>query len=320
MEFEKDVKGLGNNQSLSEDYEKSGYDRGHLAPVYQAQSQNCANATFTLTNAAPQDPSFNRENLIIHHLFNMMLVLHVLMLWLLSNGSGKVVLDFESECGQYFANRKSPTQLPGSQYKQICQTLNNVDYYATFYDTKNKIPVYSSYKFEGLKDCTRQNKWYIEPQLDDNNASSNMEFENDVKIPGLGIHQALNRDYNIPKYDRGHLVPVYQAQSQSCADATFTLTNAAPQDLSFNRGQWRLDDNNGSPSMIFETDVKKQGLGNYQALNSDYKKSERDRGHLEPVYQAQSQGCADATFTLTNAAPQDPSFNRGESNVLWLPC
>ncbi|XP_073698778.1 endonuclease domain-containing 1 protein-like [Garra rufa] len=156
-----------------------------------------------------------------------------------SGSSAEVVQNFESACGQYFANGKSPTKLSGPQYSQICQTLNNVDYYATFYDTDNKIPVYSSYKFEGLKDCTRQNKWYIEPQLDDNNASPNMKFEKDVKIQGLGNHQALNGDYENSGFDRGHLAPVYQANSQSCADATFTLTNAAPQDPSFNQGQWK---------------------------------------------------------------------------------
>ncbi|KAK9980597.1 hypothetical protein ABG768_000190 [Culter alburnus] len=58
-----DINLRGVHQALSEDYEKSGYDRGHLAPVYQAESQKCAEATFTLTKAAPQDRCFNREEL-----------------------------------------------------------------------------------------------------------------------------------------------------------------------------------------------------------------------------------------------------------------
>ncbi len=95
-----------------------------------------------------------------------MLLLHVLILSLLSvGGSASVVQDFQEECGQFFANGKSPTRFPDPQYKQICQTLNNVVYFATFYDTNNKIPVYSAYKFEGIRGCTRQNKWYIEPQV-----------------------------------------------------------------------------------------------------------------------------------------------------------
>ncbi|XP_067261201.1 endonuclease domain-containing 1 protein-like isoform X1 [Chanodichthys erythropterus] len=169
----------------------------------------------------------------------MTLFLHVLMLFLLSGGSAEVVQTFEQECGQFFAGGKSPTTFTGSRYMQICQNLNGVVYYATYYDTDNKIPVYSAYRFAGRKDCTRLDKWYIEPQLDDNNQQPNMKLERDVVIPGLGVRQALNGDYEKSGYDRGHLAPVYQAQSQSCSDATFTLANAAPQNPSFNRGQWK---------------------------------------------------------------------------------
>ncbi len=72
-----------------------------------------------------------------------MLFLHVLILSLLSGGSARVVQDFERECGQFFANGKSPTRFPDLQYRQICQTLDNDVYYAMFYDTNKKIPVYS---------------------------------------------------------------------------------------------------------------------------------------------------------------------------------
>ncbi|XP_042572876.1 endonuclease domain-containing 1 protein-like [Cyprinus carpio] len=168
----------------------------------------------------------------------MLLLLHVLMLSLLSSGSAKVVQNFESECGQFFANGKSPTRFNESQYKQICQTLNNDFYYATFYDTHNKIPVYSAYKFEGIMGCTRIESWYIEPQIDDPNKGQNMDFGRTVNIHMRGINQALNRDYDNSGYDRGHLAPVYLANSQSCADATFSLTNAAPQAKCFNRIFW----------------------------------------------------------------------------------
>ncbi len=60
MQFNKDVEKQKLCQAVNEDYENSGYDKGHLAPVFQAKSQSCADATFTLTNAAPQNPSFNR--------------------------------------------------------------------------------------------------------------------------------------------------------------------------------------------------------------------------------------------------------------------
>ena len=64
-----------------------------------------------------------------------------------------------------------------------------------------------------------------------------MNTEGTVTKPPRGNNQALNEDYSIP-YDKGHLVPVRHWNAQRCSDATFTLTNAAPQYFSFNRGQW----------------------------------------------------------------------------------
>ncbi len=43
-----------------------------------------------------------------------------------------------------------------------------------------------------------------------------MKFEKDVKIQGLGDHQALNGDYEKSGFHKGHLAPVYQAESQLC--------------------------------------------------------------------------------------------------------
>ncbi|XP_073697608.1 endonuclease domain-containing 1 protein-like [Garra rufa] len=65
-----------------------------------------------------------------------------------------------------------------------------------------------------------------------------MASERSVNIQIRGVYQALNRDYLRSGYHRGHLAPVYLANSQSCADATFTLTNAAPQDSNFNSVSW----------------------------------------------------------------------------------
>ncbi|KAL7846052.1 hypothetical protein AOLI_G00242440 [Acnodon oligacanthus] len=129
-----------------------------------------------------------------------------------------------------------PTVFTGNNYKQICQIREKTFEYATLYDTENRIPVYSAYRFEGIKACDRDD-WYIEPQLEDRNNEAEMAPESSV----LQIdNQAINEDYDNSGYDRGHLAPVYHATSQRCSDATFTLTNAAPQDRSFNRGQWRI--------------------------------------------------------------------------------
>ncbi|KAF5891417.1 endonuclease domain-containing 1 protein-like, partial [Clarias magur] len=101
------------------------------------------------------------------------------------------------------------------------------------------MPVYSAYRFYGHARCGRRN-WFIEPQLDDVQGGNDMTSESRVQNPGT--NQALNGDYSVtvPTPDKGHLVPVYHANTQSCADATFTLTNAAPQNPTFNRGRWRV--------------------------------------------------------------------------------
>ncbi|XP_017572790.1 endonuclease domain-containing 1 protein-like [Pygocentrus nattereri] len=165
----------------------------------------------------------------------------VLLLLALSGCSSEVVADFKKTCPDFFANPEGtlspPTVFTGDNYKQICQILGNTYEYATLYDTANKIPVYSAYKFEGLMGCKRQSNWYIEPQLEDRNLDRKMAYG----ICGLTqlAYQAVNEDYKDSDYDRGHLAPVYHARSQHCSDATFTLTNAAPQNRSFNRGQWK---------------------------------------------------------------------------------
>lgn len=65
-----------------------------------------------------------------------------------------------------------------------------------------------------------------------------MAFSKTVKKSERGVHQALNKDYKKSGFDKGHLAPVYHANSQKCADATFTLTNAAPQVHEFNQIWW----------------------------------------------------------------------------------
>lgn len=91
--------------------------------------------------------------------------LHLMMVSVLSGGSAEVVRDFREKCADIFANGASPTILHGHQYKQICQTLKKKVYYATLYDTDNKIPVYSAYKFNKAIRCQRKHVWCIEPQV-----------------------------------------------------------------------------------------------------------------------------------------------------------
>lgn len=96
----------------------------------------------------------------------------VLFLLAFSSVISKVV-DF-SECRQFFFNGKPPV-IPGilenlrsqkAQYKTICQKYGGLYKYATFYDTTNRIPVFSAYKFHEDKKIERPgNEWMVEPEV-----------------------------------------------------------------------------------------------------------------------------------------------------------
>ncbi len=52
-------KNIGTNQAVNSDNDKSGYNKGHLYPVLHTDSELSMLATSTLTNAAPQNSTFN---------------------------------------------------------------------------------------------------------------------------------------------------------------------------------------------------------------------------------------------------------------------
>ena len=80
-----------------------------------------------------------------------------------------------STCLRFFVNGAPPTilrdQNKPDRYQQICQCLldqagSTVYFYATLYDTKNKIPVYSAYLLgTGRGTTNRRNPWYSEPEV-----------------------------------------------------------------------------------------------------------------------------------------------------------
>ncbi|KAJ8351060.1 hypothetical protein AAFF_G00157260 [Aldrovandia affinis] len=149
------------------------------------------------------------------------------------------VISFNN-CPQFFTQPHSqvsfPTIFQGPSYKQICQRYKNTYEFATLYDTTNRIPVYSAYKYFGKTPCDRKSgDWFIEPQLDIPGGAKDMSPEGQT----IGQNQALNKDYVGSNYDKGHLYPIFQVLKQCTADATFTLTNSAPQVINFNRGVWK---------------------------------------------------------------------------------
>ncbi|CAI5681849.1 endonuclease domain-containing 1 protein [Oreochromis niloticus] len=151
-----------------------------------------------------------------------------------------------SICKQFLLE-ETPPQVPGvlesgnivnqNQYKPICQTYKNKRRFLTLYDIKNKIPVFSAYKYIGDVAIKRpRSHWQIEPQLENENDSNNMRRKDKEKIYN---HQAVDIDFKSNgTYDKGHIFPSSHAFTKDDKLATFTLTNIVPQARTFNQGSW----------------------------------------------------------------------------------
>lgn len=141
------------------------------------------------------------------------------------------------ECREYFVNKKLPSGFPDEGKVDICQTYLGLTYYATRYSLVHKIPNYSAY----LLDITNKDKhafrkkWMVDLALAKKGEDMGEQGKNwDAKTKAV---QAMNEDYDNPKFDKGHMNPdVYH--EDDAAKATFTLTNAVPQYVLFNRIVW----------------------------------------------------------------------------------
>ncbi|XP_047670084.1 endonuclease domain-containing 1 protein-like [Tachysurus fulvidraco] len=148
----------------------------------------------------------------------------------------KVVINFQKSCPMFFIRSPNgkqiitPTVFKGSQYKQICQFLNNKYTFATLYDTNNRIPVYSAYTFLGGNPPIQSEVWKNEPQLENIRNDPEMRKIANDEMNGF-LNQAVDRDFieNDIYYSRGHVFPNQYAADQNQADSTFTFTNIAPQ-------------------------------------------------------------------------------------------
>ncbi|NWV42408.1 ENDD1 protein, partial [Grantiella picta] len=174
-----------------------------------------------------------------------LLLLQVLAscLWL---GHSKVVKSFETSCPRFFYNNTTPDKLDPKNPARICQSYNNSNYFATLYDKDLRIPVYSAYIYQPLQGRPNVSLWFVEPQLVNQSYPKDMETESFLKnnykisLDKIGQSQAINQDYNGTGLDRGHLSPVSHHNTNISKLATFTLTNAVPQDLTLNRGAWKV--------------------------------------------------------------------------------
>uniref|UniRef100_A0AAY5K5B8 Uncharacterized protein n=1 Tax=Esox lucius TaxID=8010 RepID=A0AAY5K5B8_ESOLU len=123
------------------------------------------------------------------------------------------VVNHFSQCKEFFLKKETPDiryiLKDGNKYKN--------DYrFATLYDTTNRIPVFSAYKFTGAVKGRPGQAWMIEPDAVD-----------------------ADNEKNTLHMDRGHLLPCSYTPDIDAKKSTFTLTNAVPQASSFNQVSWR---------------------------------------------------------------------------------
>ncbi|XP_067844677.1 endonuclease domain-containing 1 protein-like [Heptranchias perlo] len=139
---------------------------------------------------------------------------------------GKVVPDFD-ECSWFFQGKIPPQDFDAQNWVKICQQYKNHYHYGTLYRTDLRIPVYSAYRYPcsmGVSEGYRPSPWFHEPQIDDPNASDEMESCGE----SLSELQAVDSDYWGSGYDRGHLYP-FALNHKVSATGTCTLTNVVPK-------------------------------------------------------------------------------------------
>ncbi|CAN8210496.1 unnamed protein product [Coccothraustes coccothraustes] len=210
-----------------------------------------------------------------------LLLLQVLAscLWL---GHSEVVKSYTS-CRQFFYLGLPPTDVLNPKNPAwICQRFNNSYHYATLYDRDRRIPVYSAYKYQPGPGKRPDVPWFVEPQLIGKNNLKEMETESVLlnqhgfTLDQIKKSQAVFADYSATGLDRGHLCPNGHQDDVDSKKATFTLTNAVPQNSSLNSGQWS----------VYESDTM----------------------------HTMTQGCT-TTYVITGAVPGNTYISSGTINV-----
>ncbi|KAM6959249.1 endonuclease domain-containing 1 protein [Aplochiton taeniatus] len=148
------------------------------------------------------------------------------------------------ECMEYFYAGKVPEWGASTpEVTRLCQRFVNRYHFATLYDTRHRIAVYSAYIFEPSNGGGREKRWFVEPQLVNSSWGSEMKdgywLGKDNPDVYLGERQALDEDYKHSGFDRGHLNPNGHHAVPS-RNATFTLTNVVPENPKMNQGSWQI--------------------------------------------------------------------------------
>ncbi|NXJ09743.1 ENDD1 protein, partial [Odontophorus gujanensis] len=147
-----------------------------------------------------------------------------------------------AECNSFFPGRIPPEGFTEPFHVKICQRYNGEPRFATLYSTRDKIPLYSAFKYAGSARSGAAESWLLEPQIDDpENEQHEMVLEADAvgTLANLGANQALTSDYVGSGYERGLLNPS-SLNKEDFQMATYTLTNAVPLQPSLSK-TWHSD-------------------------------------------------------------------------------
>jgi len=214
-------------------------------------------------------------------------MLELLLVFLCAGTTTSEVNDNFNNCKQDFFYQGTPPAVsyPGElREKSICQKYNNVYHFATLYSIRYRIPIYSAYRLP-LGNCQgeqpkRRDNWFIEPQLLDNGGGQSPMMRTSGsrdQINEYKINQAINEDYRNTGFDRGHLNPNFY----HCNDgrtATFTLTNAVPQNACFNELIWFAME--GESKTIMNTLCSFDGARRFFITGTvPYRRTIPNRGH-----------------------------------------
>nr|XP_020442302.1 uncharacterized protein LOC109951892 [Monopterus albus] len=146
----------------------------------------------------------------------------LLLLLLLSiTPTGAEVVQSISNCDHFFLGQ-TPPEIPGilengeiqdqNRYKVICQKYDNKKRFVTLYDTKNRIPVFSAYKYRGDDGRRPDVGWMIEPQ---------------VGFPTLSLIKIL-----IPSFNQGSWSKMEDCVKcdlkKFCSAESYVVTGAVP--------------------------------------------------------------------------------------------
>ncbi|XP_016014203.2 endonuclease domain-containing 1 protein [Rousettus aegyptiacus] len=145
------------------------------------------------------------------------------------------------ECDQFFYAETPPAGLVAEGHVKICQRSEGAQRFATLYSTRDRIPVYSAFRAPRLAPGGTEQRWLVEPQIDDPDSKLEEainEADAITSVNNLGSRQALNTDYLDSDYQGGQLYPF--SLSNDFHMATFTLTNAVPMTPSF-RERWYMN-------------------------------------------------------------------------------